>query len=268
MDEKKNKEKSFRDYSSCNESVKECYRKQREYQYYEKTKQLQEKYCTFERKDSFWNLFDRLNIIDNSDPDINLSNHHHLFQTAEGIRKAGHPKWMQLVGLVHDLGKIMYLFGNDKDGTSEKEQWALVGDTFITGCKIPDTIVFPEFNSLNKDHLRYDTMGIYNEPNQGLHSTQCSFGHDEYLYRMLRYNNIKLPEEAYYMIRYHSLYLWHDKGEYSYFENDMDRKMKPWVQLFNQYDLYTKTDIKQDWNSIRVYYERLVDDYFPNMLRF
>ena len=130
MDEKKNKEKSFRDYSSCNESVKECYRKQRQYQYYEKTKQKREKYCTFERKDSFWNLFDRLNIIDNSDPDINLSNHHHLFQTAEGIRKAGHPKWMQLVGLIHDLGKIMYLFGDEKDGTSEKEQWALVGDIY------------------------------------------------------------------------------------------------------------------------------------------
>ena len=39
---------------------------------------------------------------------------------------------------------------------------------------------------------------LYNEPNQGLHSTQCSFGHDEYLYRMLRHNDIKLPEEAYY----------------------------------------------------------------------
>ena len=55
----------------------------------------------------------------------------------------------------------MYLFGEDKDGTSEKEQWALVGDTFITGCEIPDTIIFPEFNVLNKDHLQYNKLGVY-----------------------------------------------------------------------------------------------------------
>ena len=139
----------------------------------------------------------------------------------------------------------MYLFGEDKDGISEKEQWALVGDTFITGCEIPDTIIFSEFNSLNKDHLQYDKLGVYKEKNIGLNNVLCSFGHDEYLYRMLRYNKINLPEEAFYMIRYHSLYLWHYNNEYSYFENELDLKMKPWVQLFNRYDLYTKSNEKK-----------------------
>ena len=59
---------------------------------------------------------------------------------------------------------------------------------------------------------------------------------------MLRYNKINLPEEAFYIIRYHSLYLWHYNNEYSYFENKLDLKMKPWVQLFNRYDLYTKSN--------------------------
>ena len=39
-----------------------------------------------------------------------------MLQTAEGIRKLGHPEWMQLVGLIHDMGKIMFLWGDDSIG--------------------------------------------------------------------------------------------------------------------------------------------------------
>lgn len=39
-----------------------------------------------------------------------------LLQTAEGIRKANHPDWLQLVGLLHDMGKIMFLWGTITDG--------------------------------------------------------------------------------------------------------------------------------------------------------
>lgn len=51
---------------------------------------------------------DKLNdLIDESDPDIDLPNIVHAFQTAERIR-LDHPQndWFQLVGLVHDLGKV------------------------------------------------------------------------------------------------------------------------------------------------------------------
>ena len=79
----------------------------------------------------------------------------------------------------------------------------------------------------------------------------CSFGHDEYLYRLLKFNNIKLPEEAYYMIRYHSLYVWHTENEYSYLENEKDTKMKEFVKLFNKYDLYTKKEEELDISEIK-----------------
>lgn len=39
-----------------------------------------------------------------------------MLQTAEGIRKQGFPDWMQLVGLIHDMGKVMFLWGNEADG--------------------------------------------------------------------------------------------------------------------------------------------------------
>merc|ERR1712025_1014194 len=47
-------------------------------------------------------------LVDESDPDLDLPNIVHAFQTAERIR-ADHPdkEWLQLVGLIHDLGKIM-----------------------------------------------------------------------------------------------------------------------------------------------------------------
>ena len=54
---------------------------------------------------------DKLNdLIDESDPDLDLPNIIHAFQTAERIR-LDHPNedWFQLVGLVHDLGKVNIL---------------------------------------------------------------------------------------------------------------------------------------------------------------
>lgn len=46
-------------------------------------------------------------LIDESDPDSDLPNIVHAFQTAEKIR-ADHPNedWFHLTGLIHDLGKL------------------------------------------------------------------------------------------------------------------------------------------------------------------
>ena len=46
----------------------------------------------------------------------------HMLQTAEAIRKAGHPDWFQLVGLLHDMGKIQYLWGAPEDGQVREEE--------------------------------------------------------------------------------------------------------------------------------------------------
>lgn len=50
----------------------------------------------------------RLNdLVDESDPDTDVPNIVHAFQTAERIR-AEHPdlEWFHLTGLIHDLGKV------------------------------------------------------------------------------------------------------------------------------------------------------------------
>ncbi len=72
-------------------------------------------------------------------------------------------------------------------GTAEGPQWALGGDTWVVGCKIPDCTVFPNFNSLNPDasNPAYNTeLGIYTE-HCGMDKLLYAYGHDEYLYQML-----------------------------------------------------------------------------------
>ena len=49
--------------------------------------------------------------------------------------------WFQLVGLIHDLGKIMAFY--------DAPQWAVVGDTFPVGCK-PQVSSFPVTYSSRK----------------------------------------------------------------------------------------------------------------------
>ena len=55
-------------------------------------------------------------------------------------------------------------------------------------------------------------------------------------------NQCELPDIALKIIRYHSLYPWHRDNAYlNYCSND-DFKVLKWVNVFNKYDLYTKTD--------------------------
>jgi inositol oxygenase len=75
-----------------------------------------------------------------------------------------------------------------------------------------------------------------------------------------------LPDEALYMIRYHSFYPAHTEDEYDYLMNDHDRKMFDWVRAFNPYDLYSKSDERPDVEALRPYYETLIAEYFPPVL--
>lgn len=180
---------------------------------------------------------------------------------------------MVLVGLLHDMGKIMFLWGTAEDGQDgyEREgakQWALGGDTFVVGCAIPDdAVVFPQFNELNPDmrNPRYNTRcGIYH-PHCGLDALMFAWGHDEYMYRMLVANKCTIPNEGLDMIRYHSAYPLHEKGAYKHLLKAADEERLEWIRLFNKFDLYTKdndNDIRDDFVSdLWPYYEKLLEKY-------
>lgn len=207
--------------------------------------------------------------VDSSDPDITLSNTVHAFQTAESIRAAGEPDWMVLTGLLHDMGKIMFNWGKAEDGqqgTLTGPQWALGGDTWVVGVPIPDKAVLPQFNKLNPDYGKYEgPCGMY-EPGCGLAKLKFAYGHDEYMYQMLRHNKASLPEEAFAIIRYHSCYPWHTEDCYTELMGEGDEEMKAVVIRFNKHDLYTKSEVVPDMKALWPYYQGLVDRFCPGKL--
>lgn len=73
--------------------------------------------------------------------------------------------------------------------------------------------------------------GMY-KPNCGLKNLIMSWGHDEYLYQVLKYNKSTIPKEGLAMIRYHSFYPWHAGGDYMHFCTQEDINMLNWVLEF------------------------------------
>lgn len=260
---KEKTEEEFRNYvdSERLETVKEFYRINHINQTYDFVCKKEEEFLKFDKKEmSLWEAVDFLNtLVDDSDPDIDLDQLQHLLQTSEAIRADGQPDWFVLTGFIHDIGKVLCLFG--------EPQWAVVGDTFPVGCKFSDTIVYPEFFKDNADYSnpKYNTKyGVYS-PNCGLDNVKMSWGHDEYLYQILKNY---LPEPALYIIRYHSFYSQHREEDYLHLMDEKDIEMFEWVKKFNPYDLYTKAPIKPDVKALKPYYEDLVKKYLPDTLKF
>jgi inositol oxygenase len=247
----------FRNYDrEANPSIAEFYRQNHTGQTLAFVLEKEREYGSLGRgKRSIWEAADYLNtLVDESDPDTDLSQIQHLMQTSEAIRKDGHPRWMVLTGFLHDLGKVLCLYG--------EPQWAVVGDTFPVGCRYSDEVVFADYFALNPDAQvpEYQTLnGIY-EPHCGLDKVHMSWGHDEYIYRVTkRY----LPEPAQYMLRYHSFYPAHRHGAYKHLMSAHDEEMFAWVRKFNPYDLYSKGAAKPQIDELRPYYEDLIAEFFP-----
>ncbi|KNZ31342.1 MAG: inositol oxygenase [Methylibium sp. NZG] len=259
---------SYRNYGGDPESadpttarVREFYRHNHQHQTFDFVAAKKAQWLQFNRREmSPWAALDYLNtLVDESDPDTLLPQISHLLQTAEAIRADGHPDWFVLTGFIHDLGKVLCLFG--------EPQWAVVGDTYPVGCRHSERIVYPEFFVLNADtrDSRYNTeYGIY-EPHCGLGAVHMSWGHDEYLYHLLEAH---LPEPALYMIRYHSFYAWHREGQYRHITDARDEANLRWVQAFNPYDLYSKNPNPPVLAELKPYYEDLMAKYLPATLRF
>jgi inositol oxygenase len=254
------KNEAFRDYEKeARSSVKEFYRLNHTHQTFDFVQQKKAEYFPkTKRKMSIWQAQEFLNtLVDDSDPDTDLPQMDHALQTAEAIRKAKHPRWMILTGFIHDLGKVLCLYG--------EPQWAVVGDTFPVGCRFSDKIVFPEFFARNPDAQvpEYQTeIGIYSN-GIGLDNVHMSWGHDEYLYHVVKAH---LPEEALYVIRYHSCYPIHRESAYDHLMNDRDREMFAWVRKFNPFDLYTKSHEPPDREKLMPFYEDLVAEFFPPLV--
>lgn len=255
------KKEDFRVFDeSSPEVVKQFYRLNHANQTYEFAVGKRREYERLDKGQmGIWEAMEKINaLVDDSDPDTDLSQIEHNLQTAEAIRADGHPDWMVLTGLIHDLGKVLTAYG--------EPQWAVVGDTFPVGCEYSDTIVFHSYFDQNPDKAdaRFSSRtGVYEE-GCGLRNVHLSFGHDEYMYHVAK---DYLPEPALYMLRYHSFYSWHREGAYTHLMDSHDREMLGWVEKFNPYDLYSKGDSKPSVAELKPYYMELIGKYFPDKIR-
>lgn len=223
--------------------------------------QKKEKYSKLDNLEMYmYQALDLLDeFIDPSDPDLNLPNSIHAYQTAERIRKDNPNDYeLQVTGLIHDLGKVLFKLG--------EPSCFVVGDTYVLDCEIPKSIVY--YDTFPKKMKDIKGNGNYKEK-CGIEKLNISFGHDEYLYIVLK-NNLghKLPKKYLDIIRYHSFYPWHSNGEYQQFMIPKDYELLEDVKNLNQYDLYSKEDV--DFvltDKIKNYYKKLLREYFPNKLR-
>lgn len=253
----------YRKYdSTARDGVAEFYRLNHQFQTYDFVQSKKKQYLTLGHGSmTVLEAVDYLNtLVDDSDPDIDLSQKEHLLQTAEAIRADGHEDWFVLTGFIHDLGKLLCLFG--------EPQWAVVGDTFPVGCAFSDRIVYPEYLAANpdSDDPRFQSrLGVY-QAGCGLRNVDLSWGHDEYLFHVVSQAGCSLPDPALAMIRYHSFYPWHREDQYEDLLDDHDRQMLPWIRKFNNYDLYSKCPVRPDWSKLSGYYTSLIDKYLPGKL--
>jgi inositol oxygenase len=253
-------EDQFRQYdATVTPGVAEFYRLNHQYQTYDYVMAKEKEYFSLNKgMKSIWEAAEFLNtLVDDSDPDTDLTQIEHLLQTSEAIRKDGHPRWFVLTGFIHDLGKVLCLWG--------EPQWGVVGDTFPVGCAYSKDIVFPEYFAANPDihNPVYQTKyGVY-EPNCGLANVHLSFGHDGYIGEVMK-NYV--PEESLYMLRYHSFYAAHRHGAYRHLMSDHDVEMLEWVNKFNVYDLYSKGHTKPNLTELKPYYDDLFAEFFPETI--
>lgn len=250
----------FRDYqTSETDPVAQFYRENHQKQTLAFVQQKSSEYSSLNHVSmGVWEAIERLDeITDDSDPDTELSQLDHCLQTAEAIRAAGHPKWLQLTGLIHDLGKVLCLFG--------EPQWAVVGDTFPVGCKFDQSIVYYDYFDLNPDHHQAEyqsELGIYDR-HCGFDQVKMSWGHDEYLYQVMK---DYLPAEALYVIRFHSFYSAHSAGAYTHLMSEKDQTMVHWLKVFQPFDLYSKAESAPNRADILPYYQALVAEFLPETL--
>jgi len=164
--------------------------------------------------------------------------------------------WFPLIGFIRDLGNTLL---------SNIDNWNVLGDTLPLGADLD-----PNYPYYHKNYHKNNESFIRNiYPNHtGFRDIIFCWNRDQYLSDILNNNNIQLPEEAIYIIRYQRFKCWHSPENrhrgYTYLANEYDWKMLPLLKLmsiaFSNPITYEKnlSDVKSCNNSIDHYLNKSV----------
>jgi inositol oxygenase len=158
-----------------------------------------------------------------------------LFATAELAKYEGNPDWVQFVGLVYGLACVLKTF----DSAAFREinlDWT-VSDMMgrAVGGKT-DTAVSPRLEPLysNSDQdKRHYSQNVTSARNCGMENVLLSWTSNEYMYHMLKRNNVGLPAEAFKLLKLGPLVDWHKHGKHQEFSDDSDEQAKQSVADFH-----------------------------------
>ena len=192
-------------------------------------------------------------FVDPSDPDTGLPNSVHAYQAARSARsRLPSDPYFHVCALIHDVGKVLFSHG--------APAWAVVGDTFVVGEPLPRSAPCYDTAPAELREQRTIYPGGF-----GLGSAHVSWGHDEYLYQVLRQNADRhlLPPKYWDAIRYHSLYAWHSGDAYRHLMDGDDVETLHLVRELNACDLYSKDDAAPVAERDRRYFDAILRDAFP-----
>lgn len=242
----------YRNYNNYNNSsykntVEETYKLMyiNQNEYY--VKNCLKKYSYIRNIYNVWDIIEKLNTIyDESDPDNDLPQIYHAYQTAESIKK----RYFEEDGSFKEDNYITDLFSKEEwnnlpeiykrqyntdlksyysnifewdwfiligfihdfgkvlllDDFGKLPQWSVVGDTFPVDYPLSNNVVFYD----KQYHINNTSLTNKREVNKiGFEKHLFSFGHDEYLSLVLERTLNCIPKEGIYTIRFHSFYPWH-----------------------------------------------------------
>jgi inositol oxygenase len=191
------------------------------------------------------------------------------FKTAEAARDAGHPDWVQLVALVHELGAVVNFIDMNTAVESEDDyDWTITCRSRIVGCKAPDRVNFNEFRALNADEsdTRYNSsLGMYYH-GCGLDKVLLAWTGPEYMYHMLKHNESLIPQEGLAMLRLFSLGDWHSHDEYKQLTNADDAVVQPLVAEFDQLRRETRRRCNSIDEMTDEQCDKLWDDHYGSIV--
>lgn len=169
------------------------------------------------------------------------------FRTAEFLRNAGHPDWLQLIALVYGLAGVLKCVDVETAAScADNFDWTLPARSRVVGCASPSSVVFGEFHSLNDDERdpRYQSEeGVY-QHQCGLDNVMLTWSGPEYMYHMLKHNGVFLPEEGFRVLRLASLSDWHTRGVYSHLADESDLESQALIADFDECYLQAKAEAR------------------------
>lgn len=118
----------------------------------------------------------------------------------------------------------------------------------------------------NDGHYHSLPQGMYKN-NCGLQTVLLSWSGPEYLYHMLRHNNVDLPEEGLAVLRLFCLSDWHTNHQYDFLANDDDWDIKPFVSDFDDlcHRVYQETRSIDSGEFLDEECQRLWDTHYSNI---